>query len=115
MGQSTALRPISAVFYDLILYISGNNFLALQLTVTLLIGGSVILLVQKIETGFSGIAALFVYCNAFFYVRRYIGTFMTEPVGFILGNLALYFFLKAIFDGKQQAYIFACFLLSLSQ
>lgn len=114
MGQSTALRPISAVFYDLILYISGNNFLALQLTVTLLIGVSVILLVQKIETGFSGIAALFVYCNAFFYVRRYIGTFMTEPVGFILGNLALYFFLKAIFDGKQQAYIFACFLLSLS-
>ena len=114
MSQATALRPISAVFYDFILYISGNNFLTLQLTITLLIGFSVILLVQKIETGFSGIAALFVYCNAFFYIRRYLGTFMTEPVGFILGNLALYFFLKAILDGKQQAFIFACFLLSLS-
>ena len=54
MGQSTALRPISAVFYDLILYISGNNFLALQLTVTLLIGVSVILSFRRSRPASAG-------------------------------------------------------------
>lgn len=114
MTQSTALRPISAVFYDTILYLSNNNLHVVHIVVTLLIGLSVVLAVRKIETSFSGIVAIFVYCNAFFYIRRYIGTFMTEPYAFILGNFALCLFLKAVFERKQGYFIFACFLLSLA-
>ena len=114
MAQSTALRPISAVFYDAILYLTNNNLHAVHIVVTFLIGLSAVLVVRKIETSFSGIVAIFVYCNAFFFIRRYIGTFMTEPYAFILGNLALYLFLKAVFEKNQGYFIFACFLLSLA-
>ena len=114
MTQSTALRPISAVFYDAVLYLANGNLHAVHIVVTFLIGLSTVLAVRKIETDFSGIMAIFVYCNAFFFIRRYIGTFMTEPYAFILGNLALYLFLKAVFDRNQSYFIFACFLLSLA-
>lgn len=114
MNQSTALRPISAVFYDLILVLTGQDFLALYLIVTFLTGLSTVLLVRKIETSFSGIAALFVYINAYFYIRQFAGTFMTEPVGFFFGNFAFLFFIKGILERHQGSFIFASFLLSLS-
>lgn len=114
MNQSTALRPISAVFYDLILVLTGQDFFALYLIVTFFVGLSTVLLVRKIETSFSGIAAIFVYLNAYFYIRLFVGTFMTEPVGFIFGNFAFLFFMKGVLERRQDAFIAASFLLSLS-
>lgn len=114
MGQSTALRPISPVFYASILKISDNNFILLSVITTILCSITVLLSTNLIGKKIGPVAAAFFYTNAFFYIRWHEGEFMTEIYGFFTGMLACYFLISGITRKKNWETIFGLTLFSLA-
>lgn len=114
MNSSTALRPIAPIFFDFLLTLTNNNYLIVQFVMILLIAVSTVMVFRLLEKRFSKIIAITYYCNAFFFIRLFIGTMMTEPYGFLLGNLALFFILRSVFDRKKIDFVLGSVLFSLS-
>ena len=114
MGQSTALRPISPVFYASILKLSDNNFILLSVLTTILCSGTVLLCTNLLGKKIGPVTAAFFYTNAFFYIRWHEGEFMTELYGFFTGMLACYFLISGILNKKNWETVFGLTLFSLA-
>lgn len=114
MGQSSAVRPLSLVVYAFVLYLSGNNFYLLYALVTVAVALGSLGVFRLIARKYGAFVAAGFYLNAFFYVRRYLGTFLTEPFAFLIGILALYLILIGLSEKRTGSLIFGLFALSLA-
>lgn len=101
MAQSSAIRPLSLTFYAAILRVADNNFLLVYALTAMIVGGCIALTLPVIERKLGPIVAAFFFTNAFFFIRRLTGSFMTEPVAFALGGISALFFVKGIFEKRR--------------
>lgn len=114
MGQSSAIRPLSLTFYSAILRLSQNNFLLMYALTAMIMAAAVILVLPVIERRFGPLVSAFFYTNAFFFIRRLTGTFMTEPVAFALAAISTLFFIKGIFENRNGSIALGFLTLSLA-
>lgn len=114
MGQSSAVRPLSLAVYALVLYLSGNNFYLLYALIAVTVALTTLAAFRLIARKYGSVAAAVFYLNAFFYVRRYLGTFLTEPFAFLIGMLALVLILIGLSEKRTGALIFGLSALSLA-
>lgn len=113
MGQSTAIRPLSTVFYAVFLYFTSNNYFALQIFLCICTAICMISTLHAVNQGFGSISGAFFFTILHFYIRKRIGTFMTEQYGFICGLLCCYFFFTGIRTKKQLPMLFGFLFLSI--
>lgn len=114
MGQASALRPISLTFYAAFLSLTGNNYAALYLFVTVLIALGILLCTRLIGKTVGNAAGAMFYTYMFFYVRTRLGTFMTEPYAVIAGLLTCYFLVSGISSRRNSDMLLGFMMLSLS-
>ncbi len=114
MNQSSAVRPLSLVFYAWILKISGNNFYVLYAFVAVLIALTAIWVSRRAARSFGSIESAVLYVTAYFYIRRYLGTFMTEAFAFEIGLLALIFLWIGLEEKRTAPIIAGFFAASLA-
>jgi hypothetical protein len=114
MGQSSAIRPLSLTFYSAILRLSQNNFLLVYALTAMAMAAAIVLTLPVIERRFGPLVSAFFHTNAFFFIRRLTGTFMTEPVAFALATLSALFFIKGIFEKHNGSVALGFLTLSLA-
>ncbi len=114
MGQSSALRPISVVFFASILRLTNNNFIFLTSLMIIISTLCVLLCTDLLGRKLGPVAAAFFYTNAFFYLRGHQGEYMTEIYGFIVGMLSCYFLMSGFFSKKNWQIISGFVLMSLA-
>lgn len=114
MGQATALRPLSTVFYALFLHFTQNNYFALQVFLCILTALCMLFALDSVSKCYGPVCGAVFFTILYYYIRQRLGTFMTEPFSFICGLLSA----QMIFSGirtKKQLPMFAGFLfLSIS-
>lgn len=110
MGQSTAIRPISTVFYAVFLHLTGNNYLALQIFLCISIALCMISAADSVNHTFGTACGAMFFTLLYYYIRQRLGTFMTEPYGFICGLLSCIWLLNGI-RLKKQGMIFCGFII----
>lgn len=114
MGQSSAVRPLSLLFYAGILYLSGNHFYLLYALTAAAIALLALNAFRLIARRFGAVAAAVFWVHTFFYVRRFIGTFMTEPVAVAVGLAALCLLIVGLSEKRTGVLIFGLSALSLA-
>lgn len=114
MGQSSAVRPLSLLFYAGILYLSGNNFYLLYALTAAAIALLALNAFRLVARRFGPVAAAVFWVHTFFYVRRFIGTFMTEPIAVAVGLAALCLLIVGLSEKRTGVLIFGLAALSLA-
>ncbi len=114
MEQSSAIRPLALTFNALVLLLSDNNGLVLYGLTAMLVAGSVLLTLPLITGEFGPAAAALFLTNAFFFVRAYLGSFMTEPYSFIIGYLSAFFLIHGANRRKTGLVLLGFLSLSLA-
>ena len=109
MGQSTAIRPLSTVFYAVFLHFTGNNYFALQVFLCILTALCLLSTLDAVSKTFGAVCGAAAFTILYYYIRRRLGTFMTEPYGFICGLLSCQMILTGI-RTKRQLPMLAGFL-----
>ena len=113
MGQSTAIRPISTIFYAVFLHFSGNNYFALQILLSIVISLCLISSMLAVNELFGEITGAFFFTILYYYIRQRIGTYMTEPYGFICGLISCFWIFIGIHTKKQIPMLLGFLFLSL--
>lgn len=113
MGQSTAIRPLSLIFYAVFLHVSGNNYFALQVFLCVVTALCLIFTMDEVNRVFGTVCGAIFFTILFFYIRQRLGTFMTEPYGFFCGLLCCRFLLKGIRLRRQPLMLAAILMLSI--
>ena len=113
MGQSTAIRPLSLIFYAVFLHVFGSNYFALQVFLCVSIALCLIFTMDEVNRVFGTISGALFFTILFFYIRQRLGTFMTEPYGFLCGLLCCRFLLKGIRLRRQLLMLAAFLMLSI--
>ncbi|GEM_PF-976028 len=114
MDQASAVRPLPLIFNALVLWLSENNYFLLYALLTVLSALGVLLNLNWIGKQIGSVAAAFFAANAFFFIRAYIGSYMTESYGFFVGMLSCYFLLRGIFEQRPLLVILGFLSLSLA-
>ena len=96
MGQSTAIRPLSTVFYAVFLHFTNNNYFALQIFLCVITALCLISAALAVSQTKGPVCGAFFFTILYFYIRQRLGTFMTEPYGFICGLISCYWFFTGI-------------------
>ena len=96
MGQSTAIRPLSTVFYAVFLHLFGNNYLALQIFLCCAAALGLILTTEAVNKALGSICAAMFFTLLYYYIRQRLGTYMTEPYGFLCGLLSCFWLLTGV-------------------
>ena len=109
MGQETAIRPLSIVFYAVFLRCFQNNYFALHVFFCVVIAVCLILSMDAVSKIFGSLSGAFYFTILFYYIRQRFGTFMTEPYGFLCGLMCCFWIMKA-FLSKKQWQMLLCFL-----
>ena len=109
MGQSSALRPLSLVFYAVFLRLFDNNYFALQVFLCILTSFCMISALGAVSRSYGAACGAAAYTILYYYIRQRLGTFMTEPYGFICGLLSCIWILRGMQQNKQK-YMLAGFL-----
>ncbi|MFM8425595.1 MAG: hypothetical protein ACKOBL_10500, partial [Chloroflexota bacterium] len=107
-------RPMFAAFLSTVMWIINGN---LQLSLILLV------ILNAVATFWVSFEIKRTLNNSFFsaiylvlgyiYFRRFSGTLLTENLGFLLGNLALFFLLRGATSQKLNFSLFGLFLLTI--
>ena len=113
MGQATALRPIYTVYYAVFLWLFNNDYFALQVFICICTALCLLILLKSVADTFGSVCGAFCYTVLFFYMRQRLGTFMTEPYGFICGILSGALILKGISEDRQWKILLGFLLLSI--
>lgn len=109
-----ARRPLLPAFLSVLLWITNNNLQFVLIIFTLLNAFAVYLAVREIQLNLkSSFAASIYLIISFVFYRRFAGTFMTENLGFLLGNLALVLFLQGIYEDKIKKIYWGMFVLTV--
>ncbi len=114
MEQSSAIRPLALTFNALILYLTNNNGFVLYGLTAMLIAASVLINLPLIAAQFGPAAAALFFTNAFFFIRPYLGSFMTEPYGFAVGMLSCFLLVRGMLSRKPVLIITGFLALSLA-
>ncbi|MBQ6510227.1 MAG: hypothetical protein IJI07_12205 [Flexilinea sp.] len=113
MGQATAIRPISTVFYAVFLRFTGNNYFALQIFLCILTALMLLYTLDAVNKTFGAVCGAAAFTILYYYIRRRFGTFMTEPYGFICGLLSCQLLLTGIRLKKQLPMLLSFLFLSI--
>ena len=113
MEQSTAIRPLSLIFYSLFLRIFGRNFFALQIFLCIMTALCLICAMKAISSSFGSICGAMFFSILYFYIRQRIGTFMTEPFGILCGLLCCTLLLRGFQTGRQRYFLIGFLFLSI--
>ncbi len=113
MGQSTAIRPLSTVFYAVFLRFTGSNYFALQVFLCILTALCLLYTLNSVNRTFGAVCGAAAFTILYYYIRRRFGTFMTEPYGFICGLLSCQLILTGIRTKKQLPMLAGFLLLSI--
>ena len=96
MGQSSALRPLSLIFYGAFLHCFDNNYFALQIFLCVVTALCLIFTMEAVKDCFGSVCGAFFYTILYYYIRQRLGTYMTEPYGFICGLLCCRWLLNGV-------------------
>ena len=113
MGQSAAIRPISTVFYAVFLHFTGNDYFALQVFLCVLTALCLLFVLDSVSKTFGAVCGAAAFTILYYYIRRRLGTFMTEPYGFICGLLSCRMLLEGIRTKKQLPMLAGFLFLSI--
>lgn len=113
LSGSSTFRPIYTAFLATVMWIANGN---LQMVLILLaVLNALAIFCVSIEINrvlqnslFSAIFLVFGYI----FFRRFSGTLLTENLGFLMGNLALFFLLRGAASQKLNHILFGLFLLT---
>ncbi len=112
--ELSCYRPIASAFYAILLKITGQNLQLTLLLCTFLVGISVYYLSRTILKIFGFSTGLLSMLLLSYYFIGYNGTFMTEPVGFLFGNLAMALLLNGVFNKNFSVFLFGLFMVSFA-
>lgn len=91
-----ARRPLSSSFLSVAMRLTGGSFTGVLALLTLLNAAAVLVAARVVNRWFGAIgAAVYVVFTYKFYVR-FAGTTLSEQLGFLLGNLALFFLMAGV-------------------
>lgn len=113
MGQETALRPLSTVFYAVFLRCFQNNYFALYVFFCVITAVCLILSMDAVSRVFGSLSGAFYFTILFYYIRQRFGTFMTEPYGFLCGLMCCFWIMKAFLSKKQWQMLLGFLFLSI--
>ena len=113
MGQQTAIRPLSTVFYAVFLHFTNNNYFALQIFLCILTAFCMISALDAAGKTYGPLCGAFFFTILYYYIRQRFGTFMTEQFGFICGLLSCQMLLTGIRMKKQLPMLAGFLLLSI--
>ncbi len=108
MEQAAAIRPLSTVFYAVFLRLFDSSYFALQVFLCVLTSLCMLSAMTAVSKSFGPICGAMFYTVLYYYIRQRLGTFMTEPYGFICGLLCFRLLLTGI-EKKNQLYMLAGF------
>ncbi len=115
MGQASALRPISTVFYALFLRLTGNDYFALQVFLCVLTALCLLIALRETAATFGSFCAAFFFTILYYYIRQRLGTFMTEQYAFICALLCTALLFYGIRTKKQLPMLFGFLMLSIAE
>jgi len=108
-----ARRPLFVAFLSVLIYVFGQNLVLLLMIFALFMSFSIFMLMKEVKKGFGILpSALLAGMLIYNYTGRFVGKFLTEQVGLLLGMLSLTLFLRGI--REQKYFYFPAALLSLS-
>lgn len=113
MGQATAIRPLSTVFYAVFLHFTNNNYFALQIFLCILTALCMISALDAAGKTYGPVCGAFFFTILYYYIRQRFGTFMTEQFGFICGLLSCQMLFTGIRMKKQFPMLAGFLLLSI--
>ena len=113
MGQETAIRPLSTVFYAVFLRCFQNNYFALYVFFCVITAVCLILSTDAVSNVFGSLSGAFYFTILFYYIRQRFGTFMTEPYGFLCGLMCCFWIMKGFLTKKQWQILLGFLFLSI--
>lgn len=113
LSGSSTFRPIYTAFLATVMWAVNGNLQAVLIVLIILNALAIFCATLEINrtlrnSFFSAIYLIFGYI----YFRRFSGTLLTENLGFLLGNLALFFLLRGATSQKLNYCLFGLFLLT---
>ncbi|MFZ5821359.1 MAG: hypothetical protein ACOYYJ_15795 [Chloroflexota bacterium] len=110
-----ARRPLFIAFLSVLIYVFGQNIILILMVLALLISVAILFLMIEVKAGFGVFpSALLVGMLVYNYTGRFVGKFMTEQAGLVLGMLALTLFLRGIRERKFASFPVALLTLSFA-
>ncbi len=108
-----ARRPLFHAFLAVLLQLTGGNFMVTLALLTWVNALAVLLVVRQVRRSYGALGSSFLLLFAYEFYLRFAGTTMTEQLGFVLGNLGVFFLLIAAQNRNLMHALLGLGLLSL--
>ncbi|MDO9545284.1 MAG: hypothetical protein Q7J07_00860 [Pelolinea sp.] len=121
VGYSTGRRPLFGGFFAALLWFFGKNMLLGMASIAFISAVVTYFALIEVRKTFTPLAAVIFFIPQFLFYRHTIGNVMSEILGYILGVLAISFFLMAYRRKKDSlphsviSYLSGVFFFTLSQ
>jgi len=114
LSGSSTFRPIYTAFLATIMWVSNGDLQVVLVILAWLNAIAVFIAILEVNRTIknSFFAAIYLVFSYIFF-RRFSGTLLTENLGFLLGNLALFFLLRGAAREKLNDILFGMFLLTV--
>ncbi|MFZ5908631.1 MAG: hypothetical protein ACOYYU_01285 [Chloroflexota bacterium] len=110
-----ARRPLFIAFLSVLIFVFGQNIILILMVLALLVSVAILFLMIEVKAGFGVFpSALLVGMLVYNYTGRFVGKFMTEQVGLVLGMLSLTLFLRGVRERKFTFFPVALLTLSFA-
>lgn len=114
ISGSSTFRPIYTAFLATIMWLTNGNLQLVLVTLTWLNALAIFIATLEVhKTLRNGFFAAIYLVFGYIFFRRFSGTLLTENLGFLLGNLALFFLLRSATTQRLNYSMFGLFLLTV--
>jgi len=113
-GEMSSMRPIFPAFLSLLFRLTGSSLQFSLALLALLTSLASFLFAQKVKERFGFFAAAFSLLLVYLYIRRIVGTTMTENLGLVFALLGFTALLNGVSPTRKGAILLGAFLISLS-
>lgn len=110
----SAKRPIFVAFLTTLAKISGQSIQVMQALIMFLMAIACFLVVKKISGKLNSFGTTLFLLLIFFYARQYIGCFLTETIGLILGLSGFALLITSKDDTDSWSFYLSIFLITLA-
>jgi hypothetical protein len=107
-------RPLFSSFLAVLLYITGGNFMVTLAMLTWVNALAAFLVVQEVRRSHGALGASVLLIFIYKFYLRFVGTAMTEQLGFAFGNLAVFFLLLSAQNRNLKHALLGLGMLSLA-
>ncbi len=107
-------RPLFASFLAVVLRLTGGDFMAALIILTLVNIIAILIAFQAVKRWYGAFGASAYLIIAYEYYKRFAGKTLTEQLGFALGNLALFFLLVGVQTRSFWRALFGLGILTLA-